>query len=569
MKKLLALLLALCMVFSLVACGGAASTAEEAAASTEETQASETVAEEAPAEEEATAEEAAEAPSAAEEAPVEEAGPQKVAVELPIVDEPTTYTIWYSEPFAEYVENPAEDVGVFVSLAERTNISFEFNLASVDTASEKFQLMFASDDLPDVITDAMQYYSGSIDDAVYEDAFLYDYSGDLDSMPNYSYTLNQYVEAKKTLTSESGAMVSFPEMYEDIGDIDGFMIRKDFLEGSGLDIPTTYDEFHELLTAVYNQTGAGLGLSSSGGDSKLGAGFGINTGLDDEDISGWYLDGDTVMLGILQPEFLDYLEMVTEWYAEGIIYQDFVSLDQADLSGIFSGQVSINIKVPEIVEVSNKVIGVEMVAMAMPRQNAGDELHICGGATSCLMDANCWSINVNVDDPTPLLQLIDYMYSDEGYYLMNYGEEGFSYNMVDGEPVFTDIVIANPDGYDYALAAYLYATSNRTRLPFLSDYDRCFAQYTDAQWDAINIYAEDCDHAADYPNGAIMNTAQKEEYNTVASDISTYIAEHVLKFIYGQTDLSEWDAFVQTLYDMGIETAIAAKQAAYDDYLAA
>lgn len=568
MKKLFALLLALCVVFSLTACGGQTSTAEEATAPEEVAQTSEAVVEEAPAEE--STEEAAPAEaSVVEEVPVEEAGPQKVALELPIVDEPATYTIWYSEPFAEYVENPAEDVAVFVSLAERTNISFEFSLASVDTASEKFQLMFASDDLPDVITDAMQYYSGSIDDAVYEDAFLYDYSGDLESMPNYSYTLNQYIEAKKTLTSESGAMVSFPEMYQDIGDIDGFMIRKDFLEGSGLDIPTTYEEFHELLTVVHNQTGAGLGLSSSGGDSKLGAGFGINTGLEDEDISGWYLDGNTVMLGILQPEFYDYLEMVNQWYSEGIIYQDFVNLDQADLSGIFSGQVSINVKVPEIVEVSNKVIGVEMVAMAMPRQNADDELHICGGATSCLMDPNCWSINVNVDDPTPLLQLVDYMYSDEGYYLMNYGEEGFSYNMVDGEPVFTDIVIANPDGYDYALAAYLYATSNRTRLPFLSDYDRCFAQYTDAQWDAINIYAEDCDHACDYPNGAIMNTEQKDQYNSVASDISTYISENVLQFIYGQKALDEWDSFIETLYEMGIETAIEAKQAAYDDYLAA
>lgn len=568
MKKLLALLMVLCLLLSLVACGGGTTSAEETAAASEETEVSSVEPEtEAPAVEEP--EEASVAEEASEQEQ-ETAPAEKVAVELPIVDEPTTYSIWYSEPFTEYVDDPAEDVAIFRLLAEKTNISFAFELSTVDTASEKFQLLYAASDLPDVITDAMSYYTGSIDDAAFEDAFLYEYSGDLVNMPNYSAVLNEYVEAKKTLTSsDTGAMVSFPEMYQDIGDIDGYMIRKDFLEGTGMDIPTTYDEFHDLLLAVYNNTGAGLALSASGGDSRLGAGFGINTGLDDSDIAGWYLDEEgNVMLGILQPEFYDYLEMVTEWYNEGIIYADFMSLDNGDLSGIFSGQISINTKVPEIVEVANQVIGVEMVAMAMPRMNADDELHICGGATSCLMDATCWSINANVDDVQPLLTLIDYMYSDEGFYLMNYGEEGVSYNMVDGEPVFTDLVVNNPDGYDYAHAAYFYATSNRTRLPFLSDYARCFAQYTDAQWDALNIYKDDCDHANDYPIGAIMNTEQKAAYNAVASDINTYIAENVLQFILGQKDLSQWDAFVETLYDMGIETAIAVKQEVYEDYQA-
>lgn len=55
----------------------------------------------------------------------------------------------------------------------------------------------------------MSYYSGSIDDAVNKDAFLLDYSEYLGDMPNYSYILDQYVEAKKTITSsDTGAMVA-------------------------------------------------------------------------------------------------------------------------------------------------------------------------------------------------------------------------------------------------------------------------------------------------------------------------------------------------------------------------
>lgn len=571
-RSIFSLLLALAMLLGLLAgCGtpedsGAsaasdATTSQAEAATPEETQSPEVP----PAEPE-TPEASVEEPASAAEA----SAPEQVPVELPLTAEPVTYSIWYSEPFTDYVNDPAEDVAVFRLLAERTNIHLEFSLTTVETASEKFQLLFAAEDLPDIITDAMQYYSGSIDDAVNEDSFLYEYSGDLTSMPNYSAVLDQYIEAKKTITSsDTGAMVSFPEIYKDVGDVSGYMIRKDYLEASGLEVPATYDELHTLLTTIYNQTGATMELAASGGDGLLGAGFGINVGLDDSDLSGWYVEDGQVKMGILEDAFVDYLTMVTQWYQEKIIYADFVNTDRGSLDQLFSGQFSVTVKPPEIVEVANQVIGTEMVAMPMPRQNADDELHVCGTAGSCLMDPYAWSINASVDDPSLILQLIDYMFSEEGFYLVNYGEEGVSYTMENGEPQFTDLVVSNPDGLDYAHAAYLFATSNRSRLPFLSDYARCFAEYTEAQWNAVEVYSNDCDHANDYPNGATMNTEQTTKYNTVAADICTYISENVLQFIYGQKDLSEWDSFVDTLYDMGIETAIAAKQEAYDAYLAA
>lgn len=571
-RSIFSILLALTMLLGLMAGCGTPQASEVSASSNQPASQEETAMPEEtqPPEEQPTEPETPEASAEDPASVVEAPAPEQVPVKLPLTEEPVTYSIWYSEPFTDYVDNPAEDVAIFRLLAERTNVHLEFSLTTVETASEKFQLLFAAEDLPDIITDAMQYYTGSIDDAVHEDAFLYEYSGDLDSMPNYSAVLDQYVEAKKTITSsDTGAMVSFPEIYKDVGDVSGYMIRKDFLEASGLEVPATYDELHTLLTTIYNQTGATMELATSGGDGVLGAGFGINVSLDNNDLSGWYVEDGQVKMGILEDAFVDYLTMVTQWYQEKIIYADFVNTDRGSLDQLFSGQFSVTVKPPEIVEVANQVIGTEMVAMPMPRQNADDELHVCGTAGSCLMDPYAWSINASVDDPSLILQLIDYMFSEEGFYLINYGEEGVSYTMENGEPQFTDLVVANPDGLDYAHAAYLFATSNRSRLPFLSDYARCFAEYTEAQWNAVEVYSNDCDHANDYPNGAIMNTEQTTEYNTVAADICTYISENVLQFIYGQKDLGEWDSFVDTLYDMGIETAIAAKQAAYDDYLAA
>lgn len=569
MKRMpiLSALLVLAMLLSLLAgCGSETTSASSASSGT--TQETSAVAPE-PAASEAEPAPADAAPaSTPEDSTAETTQSAPTPVELPLTQEPVTYTSWYCEPFGELVDDPAQDVAVFRLLSERTGIQFDFKLTTMEAASEKFQLLFAADDLTDIITDAMSYYSGSIDDAVEKDAFLLDYSGYLSDMPNYSYILDQYVEAKKTITSsDTGAMVAFPEIYQDVGDVSGYMVRKDFLDATGMDIPKTYDQFHDLLSAIYANTGATLEMISSGGDGLLGAGFGINTTLDNDDLEGWYVDDGTVKLGVLEPGFKEYIELVKAWYDEGLIYPDFVGTDRGDLSELFNGSYSVTVKPPEIIAVSNMVIGTETVAIPMPRKTEDEALHVCGNTATCLMDADTWSINAKAQQPELLMQLVDYMYSDEGYYLMNYGEEGVSYTMVDGEPQFTDLVLHNPDGLEYSQAAYLFASSNRSRMPFLSNYSRCFSEYTESQWDALDIYENDCDHTMDYPLGAVMNTEQSQQYNTVAADICTYISEHVLQFIYGQQDMSEWDSFIETIHGMGVDTAIEAKQMAYDDYL--
>ena len=331
MKRMpiLSALLVLAMLLSLLTGCGSETTSASSASSgtTQETSA----AAPAPAASEAAPAPADSAPiSTPEDSAAETTQFAPTPVALPLTKEPVTYTIWYCEPFGELVDDPAQDVAVFRLLSERTGIQFDFTLTTMESASEKFQLLFAADDLTDIITDAMAYYSGSIDDAVDKDAFLLDYSGYLPDMPNYSYILSQYVEARKTITSsDTGAMVAFPEIYQDVGDVSGYMVRKDFLDATGMDIPKTYDQFHDLLSAIYANTGATLEMINSGGDGLLGAGFGVNTTLGNNTLEGWYVDDGTVKLGVLEPGFKEYVELVKEWYNEGLIYPDFVGTGHA------------------------------------------------------------------------------------------------------------------------------------------------------------------------------------------------------------------------------------------------
>ena len=140
MKRMpiLSALLVLAMLLSLLAgCGSETTSASSASSGT--TQETSAVAPE-PAASEAEPAPADAAPaSTPEDSTAETTQSAPTPVELPLTQEPVTYTIWYCEPFGELVDDPAQDVAVFRLLSERTGIQFDFKLTTMEAASEKFQ----------------------------------------------------------------------------------------------------------------------------------------------------------------------------------------------------------------------------------------------------------------------------------------------------------------------------------------------------------------------------------------------------------------------------------------------
>ena len=77
-----------------------------------------------------------------------------------------------------------------------------------------------------------------------------------------------------------------------------------------------------------------------------------------------------------------------------------------------------------------------------------------------------------------------------------------------------------------------------------------------------------CIRDSAYPIVAYTN----EETNrrvSLKNDVSTYLGQMRAEFITGQTDIDEgWDAYKETVNQMGMEELIQIEQAAYDRYLA-
>ena len=64
-----------------------------------------------------------------------------------------------------------------------------------------------------------------------------------------------------------------------------------------------------------------------------------------------------------------------------------------------------------------------------------------------------------------------------------------------------------------------------------------------------------------------MTEEEVSEYNSIMTDIQTYVDEFKLKFILGTEPLENYPVFVENIKNMNIDRAIEIRQAEYDRYL--
>ena len=580
-KKLLATLLASCMLIGLfAACGSQPSTLASASAP-EPSQSAEAppadAATEAPAENPPAAASTPEA-SAAEET-VQTAWPANPLgnVDLPLTDDPVTVTMWMgvNPNVLKITEDIGNDCALWNELATRTGVSLDFTVVNPDTESEKFNLMVASNDLSDIISNATTLYTNGGEAAV-ADEILIDHLPYLteELTPQICKLMEAYPDAVPEALTESGWLAGMPQlsMQTETTQTFGPMIRKDWLDELGLDVPETYDELHDVLKAFKEKKGADAALvlnyAATGINNGLVQGYGINGLVADAAMSEpYYQVDDTVMYGPIQPEFKEYLTMVHDWYEEGLIWQDFMSFTDfqnpptdvilADRTGVFYGEVTYI----ATLEDASTTEGFELVAIPDFVQKSGDTIPF--KEERAYAASTPWSISTQCECPELLMQWCNYMYTDEGALLCNYGLEGESFEYDENHvPVFTDLVLNNPD-MSTTVALFMYCLD---RGPFYRDETREQSGYTQAQKDASSIWQSNLSVGRGIGSTA-LNTEESSEVNQFYGDIKTYIEQSVLEFIIGNRDLTEFDAFVDHIEGMGIDEVTACYQAAYERYL--
>lgn len=582
MKKPLALLLALALALGLFSACGSTSTSPAAESPTEAV--SQAPAEEETASAEPSAEAPAETPAEASETPAGEDAPAPEeesahVIEMPLTEAPITLS--YYMRFNPQVQNWCQDFSdnlFYATLEELSNVHVEFQLMHPTMFTEQFNLQMVSQDYCDIYCEAGANYVGGYDQAVADDVFV-----DLTDLvaeyaPDYWAILNESEENLRAGSTDEGRVVFISQVYDPYAPCNyGPQIRADWAEALGFDPAEilTYADYEAYLEAAYNEYGATAQLTNTGSPNfnYLTAGYETSAGFGNsfEATLPWYQVDGVVHMGALEQGFKDYVTMVADWYARGLIYSDFMSSDSglsggADVTLVATGQSSMWWSENNYLTMYQETATDPNFAVAAIHdavQEEGQELHFAqtnydrmSATSSCVISTGC-------KYPEIALSWLNYRYTEEGAMLANWGVEGVSYTMENGEPVFTDLITNNPEGMTATLAQFRYMLQNTVCLTSVAAQQQGL---NDEQLAMADIWMTDKDNSSALPSSLTMTTEETDLYNSVASDIITYCQENFLKFITGDKPLSELDDFVSTIESMGIYDAMEMQQAALDRY---
>lgn len=546
--SLLALLLVTVLLFSMTACGGTAASASEVAPAEESTAASEPAAEEASAEDQA------------EEAPVSAAEePSAEPVSIFPLEETTTFSLYYpwSPRFVELGYSSPNDFTFFPELEKLTNVHIDFTAVGADVFSENFLLMMATQDYTDMYFNCTANYNGGISKAIEDGAWIDLADLVAEYAPNYTALMASNDDFYRANYTDEGALGQFMQYYENSFNNGGMMVRQDWLTALNLDVPETYDDWYEVLSAFTNEYDLQNSIISSTPTS------GYYTQTENGFI---VVDGEVINVWADKEYAIPWLTEASKWYEAGIFSSSALVTngitDQDGRSMVLNGEVGIfNVDIDLIHVYEEQMADPNYVGtpISRPVVEAGS---IPNDATQSVFGHGV-TISSACADPELAVQWMDFWYSEEVQLLANYGIEGDTFTYDDaGVPHFTEKVLNDEDGLNFALFKYVVDWG-----PTVLDWNRKLDSYTDTQLAAMEVWNK-VDSSMGYPTYATFTTEESNIISQYFTDVQTIVDEQQPKFIMGELSLDEYDAFIETLNEAGLDKVTECYKAAYERYMA-
>lgn len=486
-------------------------------------------------------------------------------------------SIWLSWQ-NDYADNPNELKGIR-QIEKNTNVKMNWIHVNNTEMQEKFGLMLASGDYPDIIRAGSSYYAGGLA-AMCDDGVSIDLTDLIPiHMPTYQSLRTSIDSLERDTKTDDGRLLAVYTLASHNGTLQGEKIwfgqnlRRDWLEEQNLEPPVTIDDWHNVLTVFKNEYGCEAPLMVGTNGYDFGNTFTSAYGV----LYGMYKDGDTVKYGPAEDGYRQWVELFRQWYAEGLIDPNFsngTSTVMAPFEYMGTGRAGAGLNIWDYTAEMIRSYGYTddedyyLLPVPAPVLNEGDTPQF-GFATSDLIKENL-VISKNCKDVELALRYLDYWYTEECMLLDSYGIRGESYDVdANGNYYITDKIYKQVEDGEYPTVL------NAINMYNLNQSD--FGLYNWARFDVINagndnIGAQDIWNAAKFdlllPTSLTLTAEEAAATSTIYTDIQTLVNESTVKFITGQTSMDEYDTFLNTMKQYGLDKVISAYQAAYDRYLA-
>ncbi|MCR5716805.1 MAG: hypothetical protein K6G23_08170 [Lachnospiraceae bacterium] len=449
-----------------------------------------------------------------------------------------------------------------------------------DYRENELLVLQAGSNIPDIATTT----KGSAIVEYGEDGTLLNISDYEDYMVYYTDYLEETNGGPNYAKNEDGSMYYFIDGSYNPDDILGaqsftaFAYRFDILQKMGWTPATTLDEFTQLCADMQAAIDDGtLDLDyviiNNTKDYSIYRGF---VGI----FHTWdclYNNGTEWVYGPIEDNFRDMLRYINGLYEAGYIDPEFATADFNQ--GTVKATTNVGAICPTLwagsVASWNTAKTEDTMEWGLAYLPSGDygtawKWGSKQGGKSLNANASGIYISGETEYPEYCVAMIDYQYSDQIVELLNWGIEGVTYNVVDGEKVYIDEIMnaenpANTSGSDYGLMA---SSVCRTGIPFVPiDFNAMLelASLPEPWWNESNGYYEGKywvessvnggeDSVSPYDRAPVTYLTAEEQ--TDKSQLSyggaceTRTKELAHKFIVGELDIDDdaaWESYIEDI----------------------
>ncbi len=470
-----------------------------------------------------------------------------------------------------------EDTPVAQALMAATGITVDYqdDYADYKTA---WNQMLADGTYTDLISFDVVNYSGG-PNAAMEDGLAIELNDIIDKyMPNLKAYLAANPDVDKAIKTDEGIYYMVPYVNSNTGAYSfGAYYREDLLKQLGATEPTTVEGWHDLLTRVKNELGITPIVAEWTFLLEYGP-FAMAFGVGGNSTSNHFaVDDGKVYYQRNTPEYKAFLETMAQWYKEGLICSDLASITTKDVNAmIVNGDGFMSMGWLTGAMQTNQQNGVknnpnfQLKAFGTPALVEGQDIEWAYATT--LVSGMGTTISENCKNVEMAARYLDYLFSEEGHIISNFGIEGESYAIIDGQPVFKDEIVKNamlPEGLSQSQSAARYSLATSGAFAMVKHegyYPQLMAEKCCEE--AIYIW-RDCavggGHMHELPN-LTYSDDESSAIGKIITNLKTLTQENALKFVIGTRSFDEWDAFMKEIGNMGVSAALIIMNDAMERY---
>ncbi|MBZ9537028.1 ABC transporter substrate-binding protein [Cytobacillus oceanisediminis] len=508
------------------------------------------------------------------------------AGEFPIVEEKITLKVLAAQ--RAFVEDYATNE--FTKwFEEKTNIHLEWEVVPEgDESKQKLNLTLASGDYPDIYLN-MPISAQQLEVYGSQGAFL----PLNDLIDKYGVETKRVFEqkpsAKEMATSNDGNIYTMPsvnECYQCLYPVK-LWINQAWLDKLGLDMPTTTEEYYQVLKAFKTQDPNGngkmdevplTGIKNSWNTeiipSLMNSFIFTKSVVYDGAVKYTYLNDEKIDVTFNKPEWREGLEYMRKLYAEGLISPESFTQDQNQALAISENEKALG-SIPAGYQLvfTNLESGLYKDYAAVPPLKGPNGAQYAEKLNNDGVSLGKFVISSSTKHPEAAFRLADALYNDDVMMRAIYGVEGEDWRAAKEGEVGLDGSQAKYFEFDsgeemqnnhWNKAAPEFQTKEFLNSIALGNAENIKDNVIYIVNQETDKYVPHVDEEILVPP-LILNDQQSQEILDIQKSIYDYVEEMNVRFIIGDADLDkEWDTYIETINGMNLQGFLDILQESYD-----